>query len=152
MASLSRLLNLNSLRRILPTSGRFGNVTARRWLSKSESKQDVSTAKPHSPSSDSSVVPKNWVSYGFSPKNYYEDRVLTHFFMFMGISWALVGSCWILYYYPDLNRHEWYQREAFLELRRREAAGLPLVDPDYVPPSQVRMPSDEELGSYEIII
>lgn len=112
----------------------------------------MTVAKSGSSPAVSNPLPKTWVSYGFSKDNYYEDRLLTHLFLFFGFSWALLGSMWILYYYPDMNHHEWYRREAFLELRRREAAGLPLVDPDYVPPSQVKLPSDEELGSYEIII
>ncbi|XP_034251942.1 uncharacterized protein LOC117651742 [Thrips palmi] len=152
MASLSRLHNICSLTRILSNSGRFSTVTARRWISKSEGKQDSAPAKHGSSAASGSTVPKIWVSYGFSQTNYYEDRLLTHLFMFLGISWAIMGSCWIIYYYPDMNKHEWYRREAFLELRRREAAGLPLVDPNYVPPSQIKLPSDEELGPYEIII
>lgn len=46
----------------------------------------------------------------------------------------------------------WIQREAFLELRRREAEGLPLVDRDLVPAHTVELPTDEELGDIEIII
>lgn len=48
--------------------------------------------------------------------------------------------------------NDWYQREAFLELRRREAAGLPLIDGNLVEPSKITLPSDEELGNTEIVI
>jgi NADH dehydrogenase (ubiquinone) 1 beta subcomplex subunit 11 len=48
--------------------------------------------------------------------------------------------------------NDWSQREAFLELRRREAAGLPLIDCNLVEPSKISLPSDEELGTTEIII
>lgn len=47
---------------------------------------------------------------------------------------------------------EWAQREAYLELARREAAGLPLVDPNLIDPSKIELPTDEELGDTEIII
>lgn len=152
MASLGRLHNICSFPRIFSSCGKFCNVTARRWISKTEGKQDLAVGKSGSSSAPVSALPKTWSSYGFSQQNYYEDRILAHLFFFVGISWICVGSCYILYYYPDMNKHEWTKREAFLELRRREAAGLPLVDPEYVPPSQIRLPSDEELGSYEIII
>jgi len=47
---------------------------------------------------------------------------------------------------------QWSQREAYLELRRREAEGLPLIDPNYVDPSTMDLPSEEELGDTPIII
>jgi NADH dehydrogenase (ubiquinone) 1 beta subcomplex subunit 11 len=47
---------------------------------------------------------------------------------------------------------EWSAREAFLELDRREKAGLPLVDPYLIPPEQIELPSEEEIGDTEIII
>lgn len=46
----------------------------------------------------------------------------------------------------------WGTREAFLELERREREGLPLVNPNYIDPSQMELPSDEELGDTEIIV
>jgi hypothetical protein len=39
-----------------------------------------------------------------------------------------------------------------LELARREKAGEPLVSPDYVSVSQIKLPSEEELGDMEIVI
>ena len=47
---------------------------------------------------------------------------------------------------------DWAQREAFLELRRREALGLPAIDPDLIPLDKIELPDDEELGNREIII
>lgn len=48
----------------------------------------------------------------------------------------------------------WRQREAYLELARREAKGLPLVDPNLVPAEKMLqyLPTDEELGDTDIII
>ena len=43
------------------------------------------------------------------------------------------------------RRRDWSQREAYLEIARREALGLPLIDPDYIPPEKMLLPSDEEL-------
>lgn len=46
----------------------------------------------------------------------------------------------------------WAQREAYMLLAKREAAGLPLVNPNLVDPDKMELPSDEELGDQEIII
>lgn len=47
---------------------------------------------------------------------------------------------------------DWAQREAYLEMRRREAAGLPYIDRNLIPEENVVLPTDEELGETEIII
>ena len=46
----------------------------------------------------------------------------------------------------------WTQREAYLELARREKAGLPLISQDLIEANKVELPSDEDLGSMEIVI
>ena len=43
-------------------------------------------------------------------------------------------------------------REAHLELDRRQRLGLPLIDPDYVPPDQIELPPDESLEDEDIIV
>lgn len=58
----------------------------------------------------------------------------------------------IFYQLSHCSNNDWNQREAYLELRRREAAGLPLIDSNLVDPSKFSLPSDEELGDMEIII
>ncbi|KAI4460602.1 nadh-ubiquinone oxidoreductase esss subunit mitochondrial precursor [Holotrichia oblita] len=66
-------------------------------------------------------------------------------------NWVIgLGFAWA--YIPDYNLRDWAQREAFLELRRREAQGLPLVDPNLIDPSKIVLPSDSELGDTEIIV
>ncbi|WP_278924702.1 hypothetical protein, partial [Pseudophaeobacter profundi] len=75
-----------------------------------------------------------------------------HATFFFYITMTCVGTGFYVYYAPDTNLKDWAQREGFLELRRREQLGLPLVDPNYVDPSTVYLPSDEELGDTEIII
>ena len=47
---------------------------------------------------------------------------------------------------------DWAHREAYLAIRAREAAGLPHIDPNMVDPANIVLPSDEELGDFEIII
>jgi NADH dehydrogenase (ubiquinone) 1 beta subcomplex subunit 11 len=47
---------------------------------------------------------------------------------------------------------DWSQREAYLLVREREAMGLPLIDPNYTDESTIVLPSEEELGDFEIII
>ena len=47
---------------------------------------------------------------------------------------------------------DWAQREAFLELRRREALGLPPIDANLVEEDKIELPSDEELDTRNIII
>jgi len=46
----------------------------------------------------------------------------------------------------------WEKREALLEIARREKLGLPLIDANFVDPSKINLPSDEELGDFEIIV
>jgi NADH dehydrogenase (ubiquinone) 1 beta subcomplex subunit 11 len=58
-----------------------------------------------------------------------------------------------IYYGLSIHRDvAWAQREAYLELARREGTGLPLIDANLIEPSRVELPSDEELGDFEIII
>ena len=47
---------------------------------------------------------------------------------------------------------DWSQREAYLELARREREGLPLVDGNLISVEEIELPSDEELGEFEIIV
>lgn len=41
-------------------------------------------------------------------------------------------------------------REAFLELDRREKLGLPLIDPNLVPPENLHLPTEEELNEMDV--
>ncbi|KAF4526010.1 hypothetical protein B566_EDAN000803 [Ephemera danica] len=71
---------------------------------------------------------------------------------FASVTLCLVGGAFILAYLPDYQMRDWSQREAYLELRRREELGLPLIDPNLVDVSKIELPLDEELGDSEIII
>jgi len=46
----------------------------------------------------------------------------------------------------------WEKREALLEIARRQKLGLPLISENYIDPSKIQLPSDEELGDFDIII
>lgn len=95
---------------------------------------------------------KNWVSYGFSRTDKEEDRQITRATWFMGVSVAMGLTIFIWSYLPDRQYTEWAHREAYIILRNREAAGLEPISPDYIDPSLMVLPSDEELGDTEIII
>ncbi|VDK21048.1 unnamed protein product [Taenia asiatica] len=52
-----------------------------------------------------------------------------------------------------ISEADWARREAFLELERRRKLGLPLVDPNLIPPERVKLPPKEELGpDFKIIL
>ncbi|RZF34388.1 hypothetical protein LSTR_LSTR008927 [Laodelphax striatellus] len=95
-------------------------------------------------------VKKIWVSYGFDTDTDKDDKLHTHLSFFFGISLALMGSIFFIAYAPSDS--DWIHREAYLELRRREQEGLPLVDKNYLDVSKIELPSDEELGDTDIII
>ena len=46
----------------------------------------------------------------------------------------------------------WAQREAYLLLKEREAAGIEALSKDYIDPATVQLPSDEELGDIDVKI
>lgn len=132
-----------------------------RLVSTSPKKNETSIAQPLSAKVSEEVTDfsieavrksKNWVSYGFSRTDKEEDRQYTRATYFMGISVAICGTIFVWSYLPDRQMLEWSQREAYIVLREREAAGLEPIAPDYTDPSTVVLPSDEELGDAEIII
>ena len=64
------------------------------------------------------------------------------------IHYLMFFNCSFVYFRLKL----WAQREAFLELERREREGLPLIDPNLINPAKMKLPSKEEIGDQEIII
>ncbi|XP_075221043.1 NADH dehydrogenase [ubiquinone] 1 beta subcomplex subunit NP15.6 [Lycorma delicatula] len=90
-----------------------------------------------------------WQPYGFG-RTEEEDNIVMHTFFFCGVTLCIVFLSFFVAYAPSMS--EWEQREAFLELRRREKLGLPAIDPNFIDPSTIILPSDEELGDTEIII
>lgn len=95
---------------------------------------------------------KNWVSYGYEYTSKEDDRNAMHSIMFASVTLCLTVGGFFFAYMPDYSLRDWAQREAFLELKRREAKGLPLIDPNFIDPAKIKLPSDEELGNIEIIV
>merc|ERR1712055_271070 len=95
---------------------------------------------------------KNWISYGFHFDDEKEDRGKMHRIFFGLISIGICVGGLLVAYSPDMTLRDWAQREAFIELRRREREGLPLIDANFVPVDQIELPTEEELGNTPIII
>ncbi|CAI6360859.1 unnamed protein product [Macrosiphum euphorbiae] len=95
---------------------------------------------------------RNWQSYGFEKEDETEDLNAMHATGFFSITLCIVGGIFMFAYMPDYNYKNWGEREAFLELRRREDQGLPLIDPNYIQPNLIQLPTEEELGDTEIVI
>lgn len=123
-----------------------------RCISTSKKNRDATVASGVESKAECKTEPKNWISYGFSETSYEEDRHVTHVTMFLSVTMIIVFGGFMLAYRPDPLGKDWVQREAFLELRRREQNGLPLIDPNYLPLDKIKLPSDEELGDTEIVI
>lgn len=108
-------------------------------------------ASPASKAKDE-VKSKNWVSYGFEAKSEADDVNSMKASFFFSVTLCLVFGTFVWSYLPDPQLRNWAQREAYLELRRREKAGCDLISADYIDPRKVVLPSDEELSNQEIII
>ncbi|XP_026757723.1 NADH dehydrogenase [ubiquinone] 1 beta subcomplex subunit 11, mitochondrial [Galleria mellonella] len=126
------------------------------WNHMNRTIRNISTSKKNSDTAttacDTSEKDKNWVSYGFDYTSKEEDTNAHHSSFFFSVSLCLVFGGFLWAYSPDMHMRDWTQREAFLELRRREKAGLPPIDPNYINPKSVKLPSESELADVEIII
>lgn len=152
MAGLGVILMSPVLRR----SVKFANTKYIRVISTSKkNRETIGLAEPTSKSEtteSTAVSKKNWVSYGFDFKKEEDDRNAMHSAFFFSVTLCIVFGGFVFTYYPDVMLRDWAQREAYLELRRREAQGLPRIDRNLIDPSKIVLPSDEELGDTEIII
>ena len=95
---------------------------------------------------------KNWISWGYDKTDERLDRHYIHESLFIGVTICLVCGFYYMMYMPNRSMLDWAQREAFLELRRREELGLKPIDKDYFDPETIILPTDEELGDTPIII
>ncbi|XP_037946022.1 NADH dehydrogenase [ubiquinone] 1 beta subcomplex subunit 11, mitochondrial-like [Teleopsis dalmanni] len=147
MSALFRLTNRSILQRSIAINNAF------RTIKTSQKKEDtVTTIVPTTKEDFAKPDPRNWVSYGFDAKDQTEDRNVTKASFFFSVTLCLVWGTFVWSYLPDTQMRDWAQREGYLELRRREEAGLDLVNPNYIDPSVINLPTDEELGDTEIII
>lgn len=156
MSLVTRLNRLTALRNVIAGAQRNA-----RCISTSQKKGDAASistenveSKPLKTVEDfaNPTKSKDWVYWGFDTRDRKADSDEMHATFFFSVSLCLVGAAFVWYYQPDFLMRDWTQREAYLELRRREAAGVDLISPDYVPASQIELPLDEDLGNTEIII
>uniref|UniRef100_A0A0N7ZDC2 NADH dehydrogenase [ubiquinone] 1 beta subcomplex subunit 11, mitochondrial n=1 Tax=Scylla olivacea TaxID=85551 RepID=A0A0N7ZDC2_SCYOL len=155
MAALTRLgaLSLRLNQRLLqPSVVRSAGISTSKKNKDTVTVTDVITDHGKTKTESSEAATKNWVSWGFDRFSQVEDNSTMHMTFFVAITLCIVTTGFIWSYLPDFRMRDWAQREAFLELRRREALGLPAIDPDLVPLDKIELPEDEELGSREIII
>ncbi|ELU17977.1 hypothetical protein CAPTEDRAFT_157472 [Capitella teleta] len=95
---------------------------------------------------------ENWISFGYDFVDRDQDEFAHHTILFFSVTLALVCGGYYLMYAPDYRMREWSQREAYLELARREAKGLPLVDGNLIDVSKITLPPDEDLADVEIVV
>jgi len=72
--------------------------------------------------------------------------------MFWTVTVTFVFGTLVVAYAPDVRLKDWVAREAYIELARREALGLPHIDPNFIPLDQIELPTEEELGDYDVIV
>lgn len=149
MSLITRLSKLSAIKNAVVLCQR--NV---RLISTSPKKSDTATITTEKSETISAAKTenKNWVSWGWDYKDEKTDRDYMNSSFFFSVTLCLVVTTFYLAYAPDNFLRDWSQREAFLELRRREAAGLDAISPDYVDVSAIDLPTEEDLGDFEIII
>lgn len=146
MSGFVRIAALSLLRR-RPQSILSPQTTLRAISTSPKNRETVAI-----PKETTKTESKDWVSYGFSTTNQTEDRNSMKSSFFFSVTLCIVWGTLMWAYLPDIHLRDWSQREAYLELRRREAAGQDPISRDYVDGGQIVLPTDEELGETEIII
>lgn len=150
MAALIRFNNQTIIRNLISNA-----VRNSRLISTSQKNRETATAavSPSKTETQSSVATdKNWVSYGFEFKDQAADRSSMKGSFFFSVTLCLVWGTFVWSYLPDTQMRDWAQREGYLELRRREAAGVEPINKEYVDVSSIQLPEDSDLGNTEIII
>ncbi|VDD82792.1 unnamed protein product [Mesocestoides corti] len=96
---------------------------------------------------------KDWLPYGWNDYDRIDDTTKYKTVTFLLMVCFTFGLAFQLWYRPRGLEGDWARREAFLELERRRALGLPLVDPNLIPPERVKLPPKEDLDpDFKIII
>ncbi|XP_045166587.1 NADH dehydrogenase [ubiquinone] 1 beta subcomplex subunit 11, mitochondrial-like [Mercenaria mercenaria] len=116
-----------------------------------EKSQELKDLEAHFGDADPNKL-KNWQSYGWDQYDRESDTFNMNLTNFAFFTVVICAGSFLIAYAPDFSLREWAVREAYLEIDRREKAGLPLIDPYLVPPDQIELPSEEEIGDQEIII
>ncbi|XP_070558241.1 NADH dehydrogenase [ubiquinone] 1 beta subcomplex subunit 11, mitochondrial-like [Ptychodera flava] len=86
----------------------------------------------------------NWVSHGWSETDPALDTMTNRVTFFFTVSIVLVFGTLFMHYMPDTTGRLWAEKEAHIVLAEREAAGLPLIDPNYIDPSNIILPAEDE--------
>lgn len=150
MAAVLRLNNILFNRSLSSISSKSLRLISTSQKNKETATINVSAAP--STTKQEVATDKNWVSYGFDFRDKANDRSATKASYFFSVTMCLVWGSFIWSYLPDPSLRDWAQREGYLVLREREAAGLEPISKDFIDVSQIVLPSDEELGNTEIII
>lgn len=150
MAALMNLRQMSVLQRSV--WNHFSRVSRNISTSKKNSEAAATSAPTASQQSCGDEEPKNWVSYGFDYKNESDDVNAHHASFFFSVTLCLVFGSFMWAYAPDVHMRDWAQREAFLELRRRENNGYPPISPNYIDPKTIQLPDEEDICDIEIII
>jgi NADH dehydrogenase (ubiquinone) 1 beta subcomplex subunit 11 len=165
--SLPRSATIPLLRPLaaFPSLGGVGGPSGAAFISTSEKSKVVTTVdkiagnpaaggKSAAVQKEESLEEKeeNWISFGYNLVDRDEDEWAHHLIMFCSITVLLCWGTFFFAYYPDFKNQAWAQREAYLELERRERCGLPLIDPDMLEAGKIDLPSEEELADFDIVI
>ena len=154
MAALVSFRNI-SIRRIIPRNEKFFC----RLISTSKEKKESNDACPP-PNNGHLKIPdfskpsesKNWISYGYNYHDKEDDRFRMHVSCFCIVTIGFVFTGFLYLYSPSTQNRSWFQREAFIRLHEREQLGLDPIDPNYVDPSKINLPPDDEIGEDDIIV
>ncbi|KAH9283450.1 hypothetical protein ECG_04468 [Echinococcus granulosus] len=96
---------------------------------------------------------KDWIPYGWNDYDKIDDTSKYKTAAFLLMVCFTFGLAFQFWYRPRGIEGDWARREAFLELERRRKLGLPLVDPNLIPPERVKLPPKEQLGpDFKIIL
>ena len=94
---------------------------------------------------------KGWATLGFHYRDKKRDAINSHIMMFCLCGTFTMAVFWFSHV-GDFRHQDWGQREAFLTIREREAAGLDHVDVNFIDPAKFKLPSETELGDTKIIV
>ncbi|XP_062611556.1 NADH dehydrogenase [ubiquinone] 1 beta subcomplex subunit 11, mitochondrial-like [Saccostrea cucullata] len=97
--------------------------------------------------------PKNRIYYGFEENNAEVDKFHYHSsWLFWFVCPLALGIAVFNFALNDAGLQSWYVREARLLIEERESKGLPHIDKNFIDPSKIVLPSEEEIEALDIDI
>jgi len=164
-------LRLNDSNRIAkcPPSLVNNRLTSVRFLNTTDKKKEhhhidvydpeyVNVKKPKGPQTAKEFADvssqKNWISYGFDEVDPVEDRHQMNFAFFAFITIGCITFSYCIYYFPDYVLNDWALREAYLRIDECERLNPPygFINPDVCNPADFELPTEEEIGDFEIYL